>query len=503
MVEDNLTQQKLITLLLLKRNYKVTVAQSLEASINLLTNDKNFEVILLDLSLTDSHGLETLQKIQVYSNKIPIVVLTGLEDENIAIQALQLGAQEYLIKGKPSDDSLYRCIRYAIERASILHKLKKIELYNSAIIDCALDPFISIDTNGIIKNWNKQAELVYGWMSYEIIGQNFIEVLKPQSIGKNYLNVLADFTIKENINERLSKRFEIITISKSGTEIPVEVSLFNIWTQDSHFYCLFLRDITEKIAFEEKIKQLTQDLEHRFNEKTQELLRSNEELKQFAKIASHDLQEPLRVIQGYTKLLSKRYKGQLDKDADEFIYYITNGCERMIQLIQAVLRHSRVTKPQKQIKLINFADIIKEVMLLLKVSIEEKNVQILFDTFPLVEMEETSAIQLFQNLIANSIKYCDKKDIIIKIYYSENEIEYIFTVEDNGIGIDEKYKHKIFDMFCRVHNPALYSGSGMGLAICKKIVESYGGKIWVDSKVDEGSKFNFTILKKKKLIHKI
>ncbi len=354
LVEDNLTQQKLITILLSKRNYIVSSVDRIDLALNKLKNFM-YDVILLDLSLPDSNGLATLQRMQQYTQKTPIVVLTGVEDELLAIQALQLGAQEYLIKGKPSDDSIYRCLRYAIERTDILNKLKRIEFFNSSIIDCALDPFISIDTNGIIKNWNKQAESMLGWMSYEIIGENFIKALRPQSLGKNYLNVLADFTISENINQRISKRFEIIISNKNNQELPVEVSLFNVWTQDTHFYCLFLRDITDKIAFQDKITNLTQDLENRFKEKTQELLRSNEELKQFAKIASHDLQEPLRVIQGYTKLLSKRYKGKLDKDADEFMAYITNGTERMIQLIQAVLRHSRVTQPQKQIKIYSFS----------------------------------------------------------------------------------------------------------------------------------------------------
>ncbi len=496
LVEDNLTQQKLITLLLSKRNYIVSSVDTVELALNKLKSFM-YDVIVLDLSLPDSHGLATLQRVQQYTQKTPIVVLTGVEDESLAIQALQLGAQEYLIKGKPSDDSIYRCLRYAIERADILNKLKRIEFFNSSIIDCALDPFISIDTNGIIKNWNKQAEFMLGWMSYEIIGENFIKVLRPQSLGKNYLNVLADFTISENINQRISKRFEIIISNKNNQELPVEVSLFNVWTQDTHFYCLFLRDITDKLAFQDKIANLTQDLENRFKEKTQELLRSNEELKQFAKIASHDLQEPLRVIQGYTKLLSKRYKGKLDKDADEFMAYITNGTERMIQLIQAVLRHSRVTQPQKQIKILNFKQIINDVLVDLGSAIAEKNVDIIYDTFPDIEMEEVLAIQLFQNLIGNALKYSQKDHSIIKIYYIENNNEYIFTIEDNGIGIDSKYFKKVFDMFCRVHNPAIYSGSGMGLAICKKIVESYGGRIWVESEVDQGTKFNFTFPRKK------
>ena len=233
---------------------------------------------------------------------------------------------------------------------------------------------------------------------------------------------------------------------------------------------------------EEKIKRYTKDLK-----------RSNKELEQFAYIASHDLQEPLRMVSSFTQLLEEQYKDRLDKNADEFIAYVVDGAKRMQGMIDDLLAYSRITTAGKKFKLVDSNTALSQATDNLQLRIEENNVNIVNDTLPKIIADELQIVRLFQNLIDNAIKFRSKESPIIEITAKKGSSKWIFSVKDNGIGIDEKYKERIFQIFQRLHTKQKYSGSGIGLSICKKIVERHGGKIWFESEPGKGSTFYFSI----------
>ncbi|WP_414469206.1 sensor histidine kinase [Methanobacterium sp. ACI-7] len=229
-----------------------------------------------------------------------------------------------------------------------------------------------------------------------------------------------------------------------------------------------------------------------------DLKRSNNELKQFAYIASHDLQEPLRTIASFTQLLTRRYEGKLDEDADEFMDYIIEASVRMKQQIEDLLEFSRVVTKGGDFKKLSVNDVLNQVISSLKTLIDENNVKISHDYLPEVFADSTQLARLFQNLITNSIKF-RKPDEPLKIHISyqkdKNINEYVFSVKDNGIGIEEQYFDRIFTIFQRLHTRDEYKGTGIGLAVVKKIVERHGGRIWVESEYGKGSTFYFTLPK--------
>jgi PAS domain S-box-containing protein len=225
----------------------------------------------------------------------------------------------------------------------------------------------------------------------------------------------------------------------------------------------------------------------------QELERSNEELEQFAFVASHDLQEPLRMVTNFLQLLEQRYKGELDADADEFIAFAVDGAARMKRMIKDLLDYSRVGTRGQAFVTTDCETIFEEVCKNLKVTIEDNAVTLTHDPLPRIMGDETQLGQLFQNLIANAIKFRSDQSPEIHVGAVQENSKWVFSIEDNGIGIDPEYADRIFVIFQRLHPDGEYPGSGIGLSISKRIVERHGGQIWVESKPGAGSTFFFTL----------
>jgi light-regulated signal transduction histidine kinase (bacteriophytochrome) len=243
-------------------------------------------------------------------------------------------------------------------------------------------------------------------------------------------------------------------------------------------------DITERKHAEAALRQAHEELK-----------RSNAELAQFAYVASHDLQEPLRMVSSYTQLLVRRYGDKLDGNAQEFMAYIVDGAARMKQLIEDLLAYSRVGTRSKEFHRVAVEAPLCRAINNLRASVEEAGASITYDALPTVEGDELQLSQLFQNLIGNALKFRSASVPRIHVFAKEADHEWEFAVQDNGLGIEPAYFERIFMVFQRLHNKGEYPGTGIGLAICKKVVERHGGRIWVESQLGEGSSFRFTLPK--------
>ncbi len=352
------------------------------------------------------------------------------------------------------------------------------------ILDNSYDGFISMNAQWCITDWNRQAEKTLGWRKAEIVGRN-LSVIIPPHLRKQYFRSLDDYFLNNDAGI-LKTSTDLFAIHRDGHEIPIEIGIFRIEADSSHLYCAFVRDITQRVRSTQELEQLVQ-------ERTKRLTESNDELRQFAKITSHDLQEPLRAIQGFANLLLETTQGKLEKDPTDFVGYIVEGTQRMQRLVQSVLVHSQIGFDGSINYSTNCNSVIDEVLIDLKQVIQDSGAILEVDRLPNVAVERTQMIQLFQNLIGNAIKYRAVRAPSIHITAERNWNQWLFSVTDNSIGIDPKYAEKIFDMFARLHNKTEYPGTGMGLAICKRIVTSHGGSIWVESKLGQGSIFLFTL----------
>jgi two-component system, chemotaxis family, sensor kinase Cph1 len=225
----------------------------------------------------------------------------------------------------------------------------------------------------------------------------------------------------------------------------------------------------------------------------EELKRSNAELEQFAYVASHDLQEPLRMVASYTQLLGRRYDAKLDADGREFMSYIVDGATRMKQLIEDLLAYSRVGTKGQDFRPVAVEGALRKALFNLRLAIEEAGAVVTYDALPTVSADEAQVVQLLQNLIGNALKFRSASVPRIHVGITASADEFTFEVRDNGIGIEPQYYERIFMVFQRLHNKGEYPGTGIGLAICKKVVERHGGRIWVTSRPGEGSSFHFTL----------
>ncbi|MBI2252881.1 MAG: PAS domain S-box protein [Armatimonadetes bacterium] len=356
-------------------------------------------------------------------------------------------------------------------------KQRYYDLYNSI-----KDGTVVTDMRGNFIEANQAYLNLLGYTLEEIKHLTYQDIT-PQRWHEIEKKIVEEQIIKRGYSDLYEKEY----IKKDGTILPIEVRAWIIKDKGGRNKGMWgiVKDISERQKVEKEIKDASNKLE---------LL--NNELKQFAYNTSHDLKEPLRSIIGYLQLLENRYKDKLDSKANEYISYAVAGAKRMNAFIDDLLIYSRIAMEIKPFALVDCEKILLNVLDNLKMHIKENNALITYDNLPLVMGYDAQLMQLFQNLISNSIKFKSAAESPkIHIEAKLKNSEYLFLVQDNGIGIDMEYKDSIFIPFNRLHSEDEYTGTGLGLAICKKIVERHGGKIWVESEKNKGSIFYFTIPK--------
>ena len=364
------------------------------------------------------------------------------------------------------------------ERKQAEEALKASEERLKILFEYAPDAIYLHDLKGNFVDGNKAAEELIGYKREELIGKNFLSL---KLLPKDQVIRLGLSMAKGNLKE-LSATQELSLNKKDGTRVPVEIRVFPLKIHDESLVLGIARNVTERKKAEVELKKTLEDLKN-----------SNKELEQFAYIASHDLQEPLRLIGSYVQLLSKRYKSRLDSDADEFIDYAVQGAKSLQERINSLLEFSRVGTKGKPFDLTDCETALENAIENLTIAIEENSAMITHDPMPTVMADDSQLVTLFQNLIENAILYRRKDRLRIHISCEQKDGEWVFSVADNGIGIDMEYKEYIFLIYRVLNKNRQGKGTGIGLAVCKKIVDRHGGKIWVESEQGRGSTFYFTI----------
>ena len=404
------------------------------------------------------------------------------------------------------------------EKRSLFESQKKLD----TILNTVGEGIIMVDQEGYIMMVNQEVENMSGFEKESLIGKHFNALCPPGFQNMDLQFVKDYFTI--GVEPILNKHHELIAQRANGTLIPVDFTVTKTEFDNNLYYTIAVSDITERkkaqdelIAYKDELEQKVisrtknlnttneklrreiierKKIDKKLKERNEELVRSNDDLKQFASVASHDLKEPLRMVSVYVQLLATRYGKQLDEDAQSFINYAVDGAKRATGLIEDLLEYSRVDRRKGKPKLIDLNDVMSVVLKNLEVSIVKNDALLEIDPLPKIYADTFQMVQLFQNLVSNAIKF-KKEDTqpVVKVSVVENLQNFTFTVQDNGIGIDPQYSEKVFMIFQRLHSQNSYEGTGVGLAICKKIVERHGGKIWLTSRKGEGTTFHFELSK--------
>jgi PAS domain S-box-containing protein len=339
---------------------------------------------------------------------------------------------------------------------------------------------VMLDPGGFIVSWNEGGERLKGYRAEEIIGQHFSRFYAAEDIRKG----LPSMELKQ-AEETGRFEGEGWRVRKDGSRFLASIVITALRDEKGLLrgFGKITRDITERRRADERLAKTMEELK-----------RSNDELGQFAYVASHDLQEPLRMVASYTQLLAQRYKGRLDSDADEFIAFAVDGCNRMQGLIQDLLSYSRAGSNAEPLREISCEDALEKTLKNLHATIQDSGAMVTHDSLPNIMMDETQLVQLLQNLIGNAIKYRAAEPPQVHVSATRNgSNEWVFFVRDNGMGMEPQYFERIFILFQRLHGQKEFAGTGIGLAMCKKIVDRLGGRIWVESQPTKGSTFYFAL----------
>ena len=354
-----------------------------------------------------------------------------------------------------------------------------------AVFETAVDGIITIDEECRVTSFNPAATRIFGYAPAEVLERN-VRMLMPEPFRSEHDGYVHGY-LATGRKKIIGIGREVVGLRKDGTQFPMDLAVSETVLEGRRIFTGIVRDISERKGAEESLAK-----------QAEALARSNVELERFAYVASHDLQEPMRTVRSFAQLLQRRCAGQLSGEAVEYLQFITDGVARMQTLINDLLAYSRVSSQGGAFAAADCSLIVRMVLDNLQATIQSHRAEVAVGPLPVVSGDATQLGQVFQNLIVNAIKFHGERPPRIDVSASEAGGEWVFAVRDNGIGIAPEYFERIFIIFQRLHTIEEYGGTGIGLAICKKIVERHGGRIWLESRPGEGSTFYFSIPRREK-----
>ena len=457
---------------------------------------QTFDIILLDPGLPDAQGIESVQRAHAAAVHVPLVVLTGRDDESLALQALQEGAQDYLIKGQIDTRGLLRFLRYAVERNTMEDALFVEKERAQVTLDSIGEAVACTDLSGRITFLNVVAERMTGWSLQDAQGLPMTDVIRILDATTREM-VLSPIVLAAQAGRPINLPSNSVLIRRDGYEIPIEESVATIHDRDERAAgaVVVFRDVSAARSSQQQLRAVSDELE-----------RSNRELQDFATIASHDLQEPLRKIQAFGDRLADHSSGALDEEASDYLHRMRNAAGRMQTLINDLLEYSQVTMKPEPPRPVDLALVVSEVLTDLDERIRATGGAVHVGDLPTVLANPSQMRQLFQNLIANALKFHPDgvaPDVHIEVTarsdsrgangrIDRNPV-WEFRIRDNGIGFDEQHAEKIFSPFQRLNGRQAYEGTGMGLAICRRIAALHGGTVTARSKPGAGATFTIVL----------
>jgi PAS domain S-box-containing protein len=354
----------------------------------------------------------------------------------------------------------------------------------AAIIESTVDAVVSVDLSGHVTSWNQGAERLYGHLRSDAVGAPLASLVafRDDTSGERWRRALAGEPVAA----------DEIGWRRDGVDLVLEESLSPVRAEDGTVVgaASIARDVTQRRRVADELSQVRRDLERN----NARLERSNADLEQFAYVASHDLSEPLRAIAGMVSLLQRRYRGRLDADADEYIDFAVEGCDRMRRMIDDVLLYARAGHGDEERESVDATAVAREVVSALRGTIEPAGAEIVIGDLPVIRVGRNDFNLVFQNLLSNAVKFRHPdRPPRIEITAERTGDEWTFCVLDNGLGVDPQVSARVFRMFQRLHPEVGSDGTGIGLAIAERIVSGLGGRIWVAPRPGGGSRFCFTV----------
>ncbi len=497
-------------------SYVLENVNSIQKALDYLFKEKT-DLIFLDLGLPGCSGKEAYGKLVESFPNIPVIIMSGNEDKNVAFELIALGAEDFFIKGNIQPDLLDRGITYSLKRHELKYLLKEEAIRRRKVEEALLKAHDELEARvkertQELREANKalrESEENYHYLldsmgeGFCIVEMIFDEDEKP--IDYRFLQVSPSFEKQTGLKDAQGKRmrelapqhenywFEIygkIALTGQPARFENRAGQLHRWYEvyalrfgepAARQVAIFFNDITERKIAQDEIQK-----------KAEELKRSNEELEQFAYVASHDLQEPIRKIVGFSQIFAARFEGQIDEKSKEHLDYVVDGAKRMQALIQDLLLYSRIGRNELTLEVLDFNGVVKEAIGNLELVIKETKAEVIYSQLPSLLAHKSFIVQIFQNLISNSLKYRSEKNPRVEISAQQKNNLWEFTIADNGIGIDFQFADKLFVIFQRLHAKGKYPGTGIGLAVCKRMVERHNGKIWIEPH-RSGAVFKFTL----------
>ena len=458
-----------------------------------LARRENFAIYLMDSKLPDMTGIEVLRGLNELDQNAHAIIITPFAAKETAIEALKAGAYSYL-EQPVSREELLAVINRAFERYQ-LHverermeealqvseaKYRALEESTRRVLDSFPDAITITDLNATIVDCTQATVKMHGFsVKEELIGKNAFNLIAPRDHQR------ASENLEKTLTQGFVRNTEYTFLTKDGGEFPAELSASLIQDSDGKpiGFVALTKDVTERKRAEEELKKHMKELE-----------RANRDLEDFTSTVSHDLKVPLRSLQAFSMLLMEDYADMLNDTGRGYLKRVKEATERMEALIEDLLRLSRVGRKFTEVETVDLGRLVEEIKSDLSARMRERGGEVVVaGKLPTLSTQRVWMKELFMNLIDNGLKFNKSEKPRVEVSSEEREGDYLFTVKDNGIGIEEQYHAHIFKLFERVPAPYEYEGTGAGLAICKKIVEELGGSIWVESKSGEGSAFSFTI----------